>query len=76
LSYGEYLGAQEELFGHVVPQFCNWVELLQWTSLEMVVWVAEWGRIFEMDVDGVVFGQEFGAALVEEEAMVAVQQVV
>ena len=37
LSYGEYHSAQEELFGSVVPQHCNWVELLQCTSLEMVV---------------------------------------
>ena len=63
----------------------------------MVVQVVEWGRIFEMDVDGVVAGlvashyilvelscyldsslveQAFGAALVEQEVMVAVEQVV
>ena len=48
-----------------MSQHCNCVELLQWTGLEMVVWVAEWGCIFEMDVDGVVVGQAFGAALVE-----------
>ena len=63
----------------------------------MVVWVVEWGCIFEMDVDGVVAGQvvshyilaepacylgsssveqAFGAALVEQGAMVAVEQVV
>ena len=40
-----------------MPQLCNWVELLQCAGLKMVVWVAEWGCIFEMDVDGVVVGQ-------------------
>jgi len=57
--------AQEELFGHVLPQHCNWIELLHYMVLGMVVRVAEWGCIFEMDVDGVVVGQAFGAALVE-----------
>jgi len=63
----------------------------------MVVWVVEWGCIFEMDVDGFVVGQvvshyilvepacylgsssveqAFGAVLVEQEAMVVVEQVV
>ena len=37
-------------------QLCNWVKLLQWAGLEMVVRVVEWGCIFEMDVDGVVVG--------------------
>ena len=40
-----------------MPQLCNWVELFQCAGLEMVVWVVEWGCIFEMDVDGVVVGQ-------------------
>ena len=57
LSYGEDHGAQEESFGHVVPQFCNWVELFQCVGLEMVVWVVEWVCIFEMDADGVMVGQ-------------------
>jgi len=39
----------------------------------MVVRVVEWGCIFEIDVDGVVVGQAFGVALVEEAAMVAVE---
>ena len=59
-----------------MPQLCNGVELLQCVDLEMVVWVAEWGCIFEMDVDGVVVGYACGVALVEEETMVAVEQVV
>ena len=32
----------------------------------MVVWVAEWGYIFEMDVDGVVVGQVVEAKEWEE----------
>ena len=40
-----------------MPQLCNWVELFQCAGLEMVVWVVEWGCIFEMDVDGVVIGR-------------------
>ena len=80
-----------------MPQLCNWVELFQCAGLEMVVWVVEWGCIFEMDVDGVVVGQvvshyilvepacylgsslvgqAFGVALVEQEAIVVVEQVV
>ena len=48
-----------------MPQLCNWVELFQCAGLEMAVRVAEWRCIFEMDVDGVVVGQEFGVSLVE-----------
>lgn len=71
-----------------MPQHYNWVELLQCSGLEMVVWVVEWGCIFERDVDGVVVGQVvshyilaepayyLGLGFVEKEAMVAVEQVV
>ena len=40
-----------------MPQLCNWVEIFQCAGLEMVVQVAEWGCIFEMDADGVLVGQ-------------------
>ena len=42
----------------------------------MVVWVVEWGCIFEMDVDGVVVGQAFGVSLLEQEAMVVDEKMV
>ena len=62
------------MFGSVVPQHCNWVELLQGVGLEMVVQVVEWECIFEMDVDGVVVAvevngkddMEFGMEDIEE----------
>ena len=44
--------------------------------LEMVVRVVEWRCVIEMEVDGIVVGQAFGVALVEQEAMVVDEQVV
>ena len=49
-----------------MPQHYNWVELLQCVGLEMVIWVVEWGCIFEMDVNGVVIGQVVEAKEWEE----------